>query len=267
LRDADEQIRIARSDGAEIAVWAGGGGPPVVLVHGSLRDHRSFDALVPSLRPQFRTFALDRRGYGASRDGDAYAIERESDDVAAVVDAISVRTQSPVTLFGHSYGAGVALGAACRTDAVHRLVLYEPGLGIRYPPGWIDAQAQALADGDVDGVVRAVLGDILDMPAQDIEARRATPRWAEYRAAAPLVLREARVEDAWVYRRSDFDALQARTLLVAGSASGSALADATAQAAAAIPGARRLALEGHGHLAHLTAPALLARVIRDFALG
>lgn len=57
------------------------------------------------------------------------AIEREFDDIAAVVDAVAARTGQAVSVWGHSYGADCAMGAAARTDNLARLVLYEPGLG------------------------------------------------------------------------------------------------------------------------------------------
>src|SRR6185295_2891815 len=81
--------------------------------------------------------ALDRRGRGASGDSADYAIEREFEDVAAVVAAIG----EPVALLGHSYGALCSLEAVLRAKGVCKLVLYEPpvpaGLPI-YPPGSIE---------------------------------------------------------------------------------------------------------------------------------
>ena len=81
---------------------------------------------------------MDRRGFGASGDGAGYSIERDFDDVAAVVDAVAARTGGPVALWGHSYGANCAMGGAARTANVGHLVLYEPSLGLPYPPGSIE---------------------------------------------------------------------------------------------------------------------------------
>ena len=126
---------VRSTDGTSLAIWVDGGGPPLVLVHGSLIDHTTFDPLVDELRNGVTTFAMDRRGFGASGDAVGYAIEREFEDVAAVVEAAAARTGGPVGLWGHSYGAGCAMGGTTLTNNVHHLVLYEPGLGIPYPAG------------------------------------------------------------------------------------------------------------------------------------
>jgi alpha-beta hydrolase superfamily lysophospholipase len=126
-------------------------------VHGSMCDHTAFDPLVAELRDTMTTYAVDRRGFGASGDAAGYALEREFGDVAAVVETVAGRTGDPVALWGHSYGAGCAMGGAALTDAVSRLVLYEPGLGIGYPAGSIEAVEAAVAAGDVETAVRLVL--------------------------------------------------------------------------------------------------------------
>jgi alpha-beta hydrolase superfamily lysophospholipase len=106
-----------------------------VLVHGSLADHTTFDPLVAELRDAMTTFAMDRRGFGASGDAAGYAIWREFEDVAAVVDAVAGRTGRPVALWGHSYGAGCAIGGAAR-PATSTGWCCEPELD-RLPPGSI----------------------------------------------------------------------------------------------------------------------------------
>ena len=78
---------VRSADGTSLAVWVDGDGPPLVLVHGSLSDHTTFDPLVEELRCGVTTFSMDRRGFGASGDAAGYAIEREFEDVAAVVEA------------------------------------------------------------------------------------------------------------------------------------------------------------------------------------
>jgi pimeloyl-ACP methyl ester carboxylesterase len=83
-------------DGTPLAVWVDGDGPALVLVHGAPSEHSTFDPLVHELRAHLATFAMDRRGSGASGDTAPYAIEREFEDVAAVVDAVATRTGGPV---------------------------------------------------------------------------------------------------------------------------------------------------------------------------
>jgi pimeloyl-ACP methyl ester carboxylesterase len=212
------------------------------------------------LRRGWATFSMDRRGFGASGDGAAYAIERDFEDVAAVVEAVADRTGGPVVLWGHSYGANCAMGGAA---AVRQLVLYEPSLGLPYPPGSIEEIEAALARGDRDAAIVAVLVDILEMADDEIAALRAGPLWPTRLAAAPTVPRECRAEEGWVYRPGQFDAITAPTLLLAGSDSVPVVRDATARAAAAIPRGRVRILEGHGHFAHKTDPEMVADIVVD----
>lgn len=260
---------VQSRDGTSLAVWVEGDGPPLVLVHGSVADHTTLAPFVAELARDLATFSMDRRGFGASSDAPGYAIERDFEDVAGVVDAVAARTGGPVALFGHSYGASCAMGAATLTSRVHRLVLYEPSLGISYPPGSIEAVERAVAAGDLDRAVVTVFVDILEMTEEEIGALRAsaTPSWATRIAAAHTLPRECWVEEQWVYQPGQFDAVSAPTLLLAGSASPADLSQATHAAAGAIPDSRIRVLEGHGHMAHKAEPAMVAEIVRQFILS
>ncbi len=260
---ATNRFDVRSADGTSLAVWVDGAGPPVVLVHGSLRDHTAFGPLVEELRCGATTYAMDRRGFGASSDSASYAVEREFEDVAAVVDAVAARTGGPVALWGHSFGANCAMGGATLTSSVAHLVLYEPSLGITYPAGSIVAVEAAIAAGDVESAVVAILVGILEMTEAEIDDLRLTPQWPSLLAAGPTVSRECRVEDGWSYQPGQFDAITAATVLLAGSDSPPNLGEATHLAAAAIPGARIRVLDGHGHFAHKTDPAMVASIIQQ----
>jgi pimeloyl-ACP methyl ester carboxylesterase len=260
------RLDVPSRDGTRLAGWVDGEGPPLVLVHGSLQDHTVSAALVRELRGTFTTYAMDRRGFGASGDADGYAIEREFEDVAAVVDAVAARAGGPVALWGHSYGASCAMGGAARTGNVGHLVLYEPSLGLPYPEGSIEVVEKALAAGDPEVAIVLVFQTILEMTDADIDAMRATPEWPARVAAAPTVPRECRAEESWVFQPGQFDAITAPTLLLSGTASPPSLKKATDDAAAAIPSARIRTLEGHAHIAHRTHPAMVATIVTEFVL-
>ena len=87
-----ERFDVTAADGAPIAVWVNGRGPALVMVHGSIADHTTFDSFVAVLGEHFTTYAMDRRGFGATPDVDRYTIEVDFADVAAVVDAVAART-------------------------------------------------------------------------------------------------------------------------------------------------------------------------------
>lgn len=79
---------VRSKDGALIAFQKSGIGAPLVLVHGTSADHTRWASVLPSLASRFTVYAMDRRGRGGSGDTDPYAIEREFEDVVAVVDSI-----------------------------------------------------------------------------------------------------------------------------------------------------------------------------------
>jgi pimeloyl-ACP methyl ester carboxylesterase len=262
--DRATRFDVQSADGTSVAVWVDGSGPPLVLVHGALSDHTSYGVLVSELRDSVTTFTMDRRGRGASGDAADYSIEREFEDVAAVANAAAARTGSPVSLWGHSYGANCVMGGAALTDNAHRLVLYEPGLGTAYPAGSLESAEEAVAAGDAEGAILAVLVGVLEMTEEEVDAMRSSPLWPTRLAIVPTMPRELRAEDDWVYVPGQFDGIAGPTLVLAGSESPPVQDDATRRAVAAIPGAQIRVLEGHGHFAIQTDPAMLAALIRQF---
>src|SRR5688572_22738985 len=179
-------LKFTSRDGTQIACEKSGAGPALVLVHGTSADRTRWAPVLPALSERFTVYACDRRGRGASGDGPAYAIEREFEDVAAVVDGIG----GPVDLLGHSYGAICALEAAARTQNLQRLVLYEPpipaGVPIT-PPGVVD-RLQALLDaGDRDGVVTTFLREVPRAPPDQLDRMRSLPAWQARIGAAGTI--------------------------------------------------------------------------------
>ncbi len=142
--------------------------------------------------------------------------------------------------------------------------MYEPSLGLGYPAGSIEAVEAALSRGDNDAAIATVLVDILEMTSEEIDAFRASPLWPRRLAAAPTIPRECRAEQDWVCEPGQFDDITAPTLLLTGSDSVPAVVEATHRAADAIPGSRIQVLDGHGHFAHRTDPAMVASIIRRF---
>jgi pimeloyl-ACP methyl ester carboxylesterase len=110
--EKSSMLRVRSPDGSEIASWQTGSGSPLVLVHGTPADHTRWRPLLPPdgvrccriWRSHFTVHAVDRRGRGASTDSPDYAIEREFEDIAAVVDAVAATTRSAVSVYGHSRG-------------------------------------------------------------------------------------------------------------------------------------------------------------------
>jgi pimeloyl-ACP methyl ester carboxylesterase len=261
--------RVASRDGTEIAVWTSGHGPPLVLVHGAVSDHTRWRPLLPYLEPHATVHAMDRRGRGASGDAPGYAIGREFEDVAAVVDAAAEAAGSAVDLYGHSFGGLCAFGGAMLTANLGRLVLYEgwppadphtrqlpPGVG-----GRLDA---LLAEGDRDAVVETMFREVVLLPEAEIAALRAQPAWPARVAAAPALVRELRAVPQVPFDPGQAARITVPTLLLTGSDSNDPFATDIATVAAALPDARVGVLEGHQHVADILAPELFARRLLAF---
>ena len=137
-----EILRAISVDGTAIAALRSGQDPPVLLVHGGTSSAFSWGLVAPLIERRFTVYAMQRRGRGFSGDGPEYSIEREGEDVAALVEEIG----EPVRLVGHSYGANCALEGALLTDSLRRLVLYEPAIEWTNPPGYLERLDALLED-------------------------------------------------------------------------------------------------------------------------
>jgi len=211
----EELVTVMSKDETPIACWRTGQGPPLVLIHGTSADHTRWKPVLPAFEAHFSVYAVDRRGRGASGDSDKYAIEREFEDVAAVVDSI----KKPVNLLGHSFGALCALEASLLTRNIRKLVLYEPPIpdGVEiYSPGIID-RLQALLDrGDREGVVKTFLREIARVPLQQVELLRSLPAWKGRIAAAHTIPREERAGRDYTLAKERLRKLSTPTLLLLG---------------------------------------------------
>ena len=251
-----EMETVTSADGVEIAYERTGSGPPLVLVHGGACDHRFWDLsdVRSAFAEQYTVYAMDCRGVGASGDAAEYELEREFEDVAAVVDAID----EPVTLLGHSSGALLSLEAALRTDNLRKLVLYEPpipvGDHVLYSEEVLAKMKRLLAEGKNEQVLVLFLREIAQSTPEEIDAQRSAPDWQDLVDAAHVWPRS--VEAVGEY---EFDAVRLAdvtvpTLLLTGSESPPFLKDATEQVSDALPNSRLVTFDGHAHEAMLTAP-------------
>lgn len=261
--DSPARFTTRSVDGTPIAVWTQGEGPPLVLVHGSVFDHTVFAPLVAHLKDSRTTFAMNRRGFRPSGDAVSYSVEQDFEDVAAVVAEVADRTGQPVSVFGHSYGASCAMGGAARSDKVHRLVVYEPSLGMPPAPGLLKRMETALAIGRNDEVLRSFF-EVFDVTEEEFTAFRQGAQWANCLSAAPTLVRETREEAAWVYRPGAMGSITAPTLMLIGTETLSGLLKSSLLALAELRTVEVHVLKGHGHGAIDADPAMLAEVIRCF---
>ena len=257
--------KVASRDGTLIAYSRSGDGPPLVLVHGASSDHETaWKFILPTFERYFTMYAMDRRGRGESGDSAPYAIQREFEDIAALVDSIG----PGVDVVGHSYGALCALEAALLTPNVRRLVLYEGGISSPrdtvYHPGMLEHMDDLMRQGDRDGVLTILMRDVVGMSDKDISILRAQRTWIARLANAHTVPRELRADRAYRFDPARFRALPMPTLLLlGGESSGVDKADAETLAAT-LQNASIAVLDGQGHAAMHTAPDLFIRIVGDF---
>src|SRR5438046_2572146 len=115
--------KVISKDGTPIAFDQSGHGPPIILVAGATATRLAEASLAAALAPHFTVFAYDRRGRGESGDTAPYAVEREVEDIGALINEAG----GSAFVFGHSSGAVLALEAArLLPTKITKLALYEP---------------------------------------------------------------------------------------------------------------------------------------------
>jgi pimeloyl-ACP methyl ester carboxylesterase len=255
---------VTSADGTSIACWQSGKGPNLVLVHGGAANHTRWKSILPRLEDHFTITVIDRRGRGESGDSPDYAIEREFEDVAAILKALD----PPVLLFGHSYGAICALEAAGRSDRLAGLILYEPPIVEEgetvYSQEQLARLEALLAAGDRDGVVATFMGEIVGLPPHELDAVRSSPAWKGRVAAAHTLPRELRAQEAYRLDAERARRLTIPVLLLLGGDSPSFFGKAIAALEKTLRNSRTVVMQGQQHVAMDTGPELVVGAVLDF---
>jgi pimeloyl-ACP methyl ester carboxylesterase len=263
---------IIGPDGVAVAVFRSGDGPPLVLVHGATADHTTWRTSGPLLAARHTLHAVDRRGRGRAGDappGTPYAIEREFDDIANVVDTIATEVGGPVDVVGHSYGGRIGLGAALRTPNLRRLVVYEgappPTSGRGYQDDGTLARIEALVEsGDRDEALATFMREIVGMPDDDLTAFRADPIWPVRAFAVGTTIRELRAEVSPAASQAALGEVRQPVLQILGGASAAVFGEATRALDARLRDGRIVTIEGARHAAHHTHPEAFVAAIEAF---
>ncbi|CAN5580846.1 alpha/beta hydrolase [soil metagenome] len=255
---------VISKDGTPIAYERTGSGPPLVLVHGTTASHTRWAPILPALAAEFTVYAIDRRGRGESGDADCYAIEREFEDVAAVIDSLD----EPASVLGHSYGAICALESALLADNVRKLILYEPPIGEAstvVDHDDVSTRLHALLSaGDREGVVTTFMREIVGMPDHEFKRFRASPAWPARIAAAHTLPREDLAQKQYRLDEERCRTITKPTLLLTGGDSPAFFRDAARRIDATLPDCRIVVLPGQQHIAIDTAPQLFVEEVLAF---
>jgi pimeloyl-ACP methyl ester carboxylesterase len=237
---------VTSKDGTAIGFDRLGSGPPVVLMCGASVARGSNAQLAELLATELTVLNYDRRGRGDSTDTPPYAIEREVEDLGAVIDAAG----GSAGVWGSSSGGALALIAADHGIPITKLALWEPPFvpeGTPKPPSdQVEQYETMIAEGRRGDAVEYFMTKVVGMPAEFAAQARSQPWWGATEAIAHTLSYDARIMRS-VDEPADLAArVHIPTLVVAGTAvpwmsvAANALADA-------LPKGEVRILEGQTH--------------------
>ena len=237
---------VRSADGTCIAFDRLGRGDPLVLVSGASTGRAVHGALAELLAEDFTVFNYDRRGRGDSGDTAPYAVEREIEDLAAVLDVAG-----PARVFGNSSGAVLALRAAAAAGLpIVELALWEPPIMVdpdapRRHRRYVTELTARLDDGR-PGDAMALFLTSVGLPEQAIAGMRQGPGWADLEAIAPTLLHDALVMGDSTLPPG-LGSVAVPTVVLTGTETG-AWADTAARALTAVlPAGSHHVLDGQDH--------------------
>jgi pimeloyl-ACP methyl ester carboxylesterase len=249
-------------DGTPIAYESTGQGPAVILVSGAMSTGGTVAPLAVPLSDRFTVLVYDRRGRGESGDTAPYAVEREVEDLAALIDAAG----GEACLYGISSGGALVLRAAASGLPVRRVAVYETPFadfaehGAKERADYTENLTAALAQGRRGDAVELFLR-LVDMPDEMIQGARQSPMWPGMEAVAPTLAYDNAVLGDSLVPRDRLASLTVPVLAVAGGASPEWLQEATRAVAEAVPTGSYRNLEGQTHMVD---PNALAPVLADY---
>lgn len=262
-----ELSHAVSGDGARIAFRRFGAGRPLILIGGAFNDRDSMIAGGPMaalLAGDFAVFAYDRRGRGDSTDSLPFAVEREIDDLAALIAGAG----EPAFLFGHSSGGALALEAAIAGLPVAGMAVYEPPYSETEAE---EAESKAfvaeldrlLAAGDHAAAAQFWLVGT-GAPEEMVDGMRGEPYWPGMVGMAPTLACDAAVMrhggDSFV-PAARIAGIGVPLLAMAGGDSPGFMRNAARRIAAAAPFGRHLEFAGENHM---VSPKAVAPALRSF---
>jgi pimeloyl-ACP methyl ester carboxylesterase len=257
--------KVISKDGTAIAYDRTGKGPVVIMVGGALstRSAPQVNTLAELLKPYFTVIGYDRRGRGDSSDTAPYAVQREVEDIEALINA----SGGSASLYGHSSGAALALEAARRLGSkINKLALYEPPfmspeLGTRLYANHLEKLNEMRKADQRDKMLDYWMAEVTGTPAEYVAQMKNSPMWQELLPVAPTMVYDVTIMDEYANPAERIKGLRIPTLAMDGGASPAWAHEAAQLLVDTIPNAKRRTLEGQTHGAD---PEVLAPVLVEF---
>ena len=253
---------VTSRDGTTIAYERTGSGPAVVLVCGGSTDRGANAGLAAILSATNTVFNFDRRGRGDSGDTLPYAVEREIEDIAAVIEA----TGGPAGLYGTSSGGALALHAAAALGStVRKLAIWEAPYfvdpAMRPPLDTVEQYRKRLDAGHPDEAVEYFMAEVVRLPTEFVEFAKTQPFFAGQVKIAHTLVYDGLCMGDYLIPTDVAARVTSPTLVIAGGADFPPMVDAARALAAAIPDGGFEHLEGQGHNVD---PAVIGAVLAEF---
>lgn len=240
---------VTSKDGTRIAYEKLGQGPALIIVCGVLGDHHQHAGLARLLASHFTVYNIDRRGHGESGFTEPYAVEREIEDI----DALITEAGGSAFVYGSS-GPGVLCMYAAATGLspkMKKLAVWEPpyileGTRPPVPQDYQEQLSKLLHEGRKGDMIELFLTKAVGMPAQFVAPMRQAPFWADQEALAPTLVYDATLMGDFSFPKERIARVTVETLVMDGgtipwlSQGAQAVADA-------LPHAQRRTLAGQPH--------------------
>ena len=247
---------VQARDGTTIAFDRSGLGPGLVLIVGAFSDRSSTTSLAAGLGSRFTVYEYDRRGRGDSDEKGPYSVEREVEDLAALIEAAG----GSAFVFGHSSGGALALEAAARGIPMNGLAIYEPPYAEGTTAEFATKLAELVASGRRAEAAEAFLA-LVGTPPEALAQITAGPYWAHMLSFANTLPYEITLCNGGSAPVDRLAHVTTPTLALAGGMSPDWAREGAEVIAEAIPGAEWRVLEGQGHGA---ADEVLIPVLDEF---
>lgn len=256
---------VRSKDGTTIGFDCVGSGQPLVLVDGALcyRDSGPMRGLADALAQHFTVYFYDRRGRGESGNTEPYAVEREIEDLEAVI----AQAGGAAHVMGISSGAALALAAAVRGSTITRLALYEAPFIVDnsrepVPADWLPRLKTLIAADRRSDAVKMFMR-LVGVPRVFVALMPLMPVWSKLKAIAPTLVHDITItqphQQGRPYSSTEWASVSAPTIVMDGGKSPAWMRNAMRSLAHVVPRAKYRTLDGQTHMVKATvlAPALI----------